>query len=70
MMSREVLRTSLNLEDEHELKLFNHAAKNKNVSAYLKRLILSDMEGKRESVVSAYEVVEEKEEKDDMSSFV
>lgn len=70
MKDRVILRASLNLEDEHEKRLHDHATKNKNVSAYLKRLMTADMEGKSETVSSVHiEEVEDKED-DDLSSFV
>lgn len=68
MKKREILRASFNLEDQHEKKLFDHASKNSNVSAYLKRLIFLDMVVKGESLIEPQEVIKEQEE-EDMSSF-
>lgn len=70
MKDRVILRTSLNLEDEHENRLYNHAMKNKNVSAYLKRLMTADMEGKGEYIPSPQIEEEIEAEDDDIGTFV
>ena len=68
MKRREILQASFNVEDEYENRLFAHASKNGNISAYLKRLILFDMEGRRESTLALHEV--EIVEEEDVSSFL
>jgi len=68
MKTREILRASFNLEDEHENKLYNHAIQHKNVSAFLKRLINAHMETSQGGIiVDFHEVIEDGD--DDMSSF-
>lgn len=69
MKKRDILRASFNLEDQHEKKLFDHASKNSNVSAYLKRLIFLDMVGKGEPVIEPQEEIQ-KDEEEDLSTFV
>lgn len=69
MKKREILRASFNLDDEHELELYNHASKNSNVSAYLKRLIFLDMVGRGESLVEPQDDIQTVEE-DDMGTFI
>jgi len=68
MKRREILQASFSVEDEYESRLFSHATKTGNVSAYLKRLILFDMEGRRESTLTLHEV--EIVEEEDVSSFL
>lgn len=68
MKKREILRASFNLDDEHELELYNHASKNSNVSAFLKRLIFLDMVGRGEPFTEPQDDIQEVVE-DDMSTF-
>lgn len=44
-MTRKIIPFSLNLDDEIELKLFQHLQKKSNRSKYLKRLIYDDLMG-------------------------
>jgi len=66
MKRREILQASFNVDDEYENRLLAHAMTKGNISKYLKRLILYDLEGRRESTLALHEVDVAEE---DVSSF-
>lgn len=69
MKRKEILQASFNVDDEYENRLLSYAMTNGNISKYLKRLILFDLEGRRESTLTMHQV-EVATEDEDISSFL